>query len=229
MTAKQQTYRPFYVTLALVVALISGLALTALNPFGKESMSTTIQNAVATTGAYWSAHWAEDFPYSRAFSPPHLFGTNAGLYSSQSTAAGPLPVCGTPSNSQDDYTTNNAGYCSQTDTLFWDAAWMNQSQTVGTGLLYLTVAHEFGHVVQYRLNLANSETQPELLSDCLAGVEIYGAAADGLIDLTPGEDQEFRNTFTAGGSSDSHGSVTDRVTAFEYGRTSGVDSCFGRY
>ena len=107
---------------------------------------------------------------------------------------------------------------------------MERAETMGTEIIYLTIAHEWGHAVQHR---SNPLVDSELVSDCLAGVAIAGEARDGLITLQPTSEQKFEIFLNSIGDStiaalpEDHGLGSQRIAAFNRGRNGGFNGCWG--
>jgi uncharacterized protein len=176
-----------------------------------------IDAAVQVTNDFWAAHWAEYF--TGTYTPPRV----AGLYGPPYTA----PTCGNVPPEPD-----NAFYCrTGEDFLAWDAGLMSKGAVQGDAWVYLIIAHEWGHAVQYRLSAELESRSAELQADCLAGATLYGAVADGTLQFEDGDEKEITNALSAL-SDDTpwtqegdHGDTFERIGAFDRGRAGGVPAC----
>lgn len=229
---KRPSRRPLIVAIAIIVAVISMGVVSAIIIIpvlnSRTTVASAVRNAVSVTNTYWSTHWTQFFPNSGAYRSPTLFGTDSGLYDSRT--AGPVPSTCTSSQPGGNDTTDNAGYCSLNDTLAWDTVFMERAERSGTEIIYLTVAHEWGHAIQQR---RTPYYNSELTADCLSGATVYGAARDGLITLQPTSQQNFENSLSGFGdptpavSPHDHGTASQRISSFNQGRNGGVNSCLG--
>ncbi|MGH8962799.1 MAG: hypothetical protein ACRDWT_16695 [Jatrophihabitantaceae bacterium] len=140
---------------------------------------------------------------------------------------------------------DNAAYCLLDDSIVWDR---DPDHLVGVLadhygplIIALVFAHEFGHAVQYRLNVDPNHSLPtidtESQADCAAGAFIASAfkgqaphfrstpaqldqALNGFLlirDSTPESPQDI-----------SHGNGFDRISAIEDGIRNGVTYCYGK-
>jgi predicted metalloprotease len=191
-----------------------------------EELRTDVESAVTIVDEYWAGHWGEYF---------------TGTYTAP-TVADVLDVRGVYDGSDPDLTPTcdgepleefNAFYCVPEDYVAWDAGLLLAgADEVGDAWVYLIVAHEWGHAVQARLDSTYIAEAKELQADCLAGAALYGAAADGRLDLEAGDEQEIVNSLSL--VSDQmpwtmvadHGDPFQRVQWFNLGRNAGVNACF---
>jgi predicted metalloprotease len=175
-----------------------------------------IADAVSVVGQFWATHFAEYYGgtyYSPADFIPYT--------------ADDLPGCGGEPVEPD-----NAFYCIPDNTILWDQNLMDQLYTSGgDAVIYLVIAHEWGHEIQAQLPDAALWTAEELQADCFAGAALYGAAADGTFQWEEGDTAEITNglTFLADETPwtdiDSHGDPLDRIDAFNDGRVGGTEGC----
>jgi hypothetical protein len=131
---------------------------------------------------------------------------------------------------------NNASYCRPSDTFSMDVGFLGLVQNVsGTPALVETIAHEFGHAAQQRLQESGQAhlvwPQVELQADCIAGAFVYEASGDGLVDFAPG-DLENLYAFLAVISDNEpafghgeHGNQRQRESAFTLGQGA-IGDCF---
>lgn len=185
-------------------------------PDGAE-LASDIDTAVNVTNGFWAAHWSEYFTGS--YSPP----TVAGVYGPPYTA----PTCGGVPPEPD-----NAFYCrTGEDFLAWDARLMSEGARLGDSWVYLIIAHEWGHAVQFRLSAELETRNAELQADCLAGATLYGAVADGSLQFEQGDERELTRALseladeTPWTREGDHGDTFERISAFGTGRSGGVPAC----
>jgi predicted metalloprotease len=101
----------------------------------------------------------------------------------------------------------------------------------GDAWVYLVIAHEWGHAIQYRLNASLQSKAAELQADCFAGAALYGAAADGTLLFEEGDEKEITLGLTAIADETpwtdqgDHGNAFERVQSFAAGRSGGVPAC----
>jgi hypothetical protein len=115
----------------------------------------------------------------------------------------------------------------------WDANLLvDGADLIGDSWVYLIVAHEWGHAIQARLDSTLVSSAYELQADCLGAAAMYGAVADGTLELEPGDDQELIGSLTTLADqmpwtmSSDHGDPFERVQWFTQGRNGGVNACF---
>lgn len=178
--------------------------------------------AVSDLEEYWST--AYDAFTQDSFVPPTAYE------SFDSTRADGGEVCAEPTTGLE-----NAFYCPSEDALAWDrgALMPKLHGMIGDMGVVLTLAHEFGHLIQTRIGrVEQSVLASEQQADCYAGSFMHWVAegrshrfalstGDGLNEVltmliglrSPAEDDT------------SHGSAFDRIYAFQSGFTEGVDAC----
>ncbi|WP_170201431.1 neutral zinc metallopeptidase [Actinocorallia herbida] len=116
---------------------------------------------------------------------------------------------------------NNAFHCPSEEAIFYDENWMSeQYDAIGDAFVYMVIAHEVGHNVQYQLDLPYpSSIAYELQADCLAGA-VLGNPDFVLIE--EGDLEELMEGLAAVAdapgtpwyASDAHGTADQRSTAF---------------
>lgn len=189
--------------------------LRAVSPELVEDMNS----AVRATNQYWTAHW-NDF-FTSSYTSPKVFG----LYDGTRPQDG--PTCGGEPPLAD-----NAFYCATgEDYLAFDVNLVARGKDIGDGWVYLIVAHEWGHAIQFRLSRELQTPAAELQADCFAAAALYGAARDGVITFEDGDEKEISSglievadetPFTNEGD---HGDAFQRIQAFAQGRAGGVQGC----
>jgi len=177
-----------------------------------------IETAIYAVDGFWKTHWNEYFnvPYW----PPRLepyYGNNnpkcGGIYS---------PMA------------ENAYYCGPNNYIAWDMNFLSsmyEDPRLGDASIYLVIAHEWGHAVQYQVyGSLSSSVETELQADCLAGAALRGAINDGVLIEEPGDQDEIFNNLVRvadkWGNPRSHGSARERNLAFQTGENGGVPACF---
>ncbi|MFF2488053.1 neutral zinc metallopeptidase [Microbacterium sp. NPDC058062] len=184
-------------------------------PVGDEEVDAEINDAVEVVGAFWRDHFAEFYP-GATYKPPRV----VGAYS----ASNP-PSCGGEA-----LVPYNAYYCPVDNTLGWDGDLMEAAHGAGDAVVYLIVAHEWGHAIQAHNN--DVWTAEELQADCFAAAALYGAEADGVFTWESGDTAEITHALTELADetpwtdTTDHGDPLDRIDAFNEGRLSGVPGCF---
>ena len=177
------------------------------------------ESAVEIANQFWVDHWSDFF--TGTYVPPDVFG---GYFGADSPPCG-----GTPTDGE-----GNAFYCPDDDFVAWDwefFAALFDDAAVGDSFVYLTIAHEWGHVIQERLELDLVSQGQELQADCLAGAEIAGSVADGYLQLEPGDRGEIFQSFAAiadeyeWGNVADHGAADQRIESYQAGESGGVEAC----
>ena len=183
-----------------------------------EEISDDTDVAVQVVNDFWARHWSEFF--TGTYQPPRVWGT-------YSSATGDVPTCGGQPAVPD-----NAFYCATgEDFLAWDERLMEKGAQYGDAWVYLVVAHEWGHAIQYRLERSLNSAADELQADCFAGAALYGAARDGNLIFEQGDEREIRAGLSALAdetpwtSRGDHGDALQRVQAFGDGRSGGPTAC----
>jgi uncharacterized protein len=179
-----------------------------------DSRADDEDTAVAVVDEFWRRHFADEgLPYRS----PRVVGGYDG-------SAGPR--CG-----DERVVADNALYCTAGDYVAWDDDLMASGyEQIGDGWVYVVIAHEWAHAVQVRLDRAGASTATELQADCLAGAALQGAADEGLVRLEAGDDEELVRSLTVAaddgsGGGISHGTASQRTSAFRTGVEGGVAAC----
>lgn len=206
------------------VVATTGAPGTAAPPLGsqtpptEEELLNDVDVAVQVVNDYWNRHWPEFF--TGTYQPPVV----SGLYDS---ASGGGPTCGGLPAVPD-----NAFYCaSGEDFVAWDRQLILQGAEHGDAWVYLIVAHEWAHAIQYRLDPSLQILADELQADCMAGAVLYGAARDGTLIFEDGDEQEIVRGLaqladkTPWTMQSDHGSALERAENFALGRAGGVNAC----
>jgi predicted metalloprotease len=185
-------------------------------------------NAISDVNAYWTERFRFDFE-GRTFQP-------ARRLISYDSGAQALQVCRTSTAGL-----VNAFYCPQEDTIAWDRGELLPLLNQGFGPMSVVtvLAHEMGHAVQHRLRLVNQAT-PTIVSeqqaDCFTGAFFRHIAEDRSehfqISTGDGLNKVLGALFfirdpagTDFRKQGAHGSAFDRVSAFQFGFSSGPTVC----
>jgi predicted metalloprotease len=223
------------ITVAVLVCLLLPTQWAAFGPAGSSPVPARVRLVVAAPGVggatkaeraavaavdgFWRRHFTELF--GKPYRSPRVAG---GYHGSGGPTCGGQPAL-----------PFNAFYCPAQDFLAWDENLMNAGyQRVGDAWIYLIVAHEWGHAIQFRLNRYLVSVAAELQADCLAGATLTGAQRDGLIRLQPGDNQELGATLTSLSdtypwtSQRDHGDGAQRIASFNLGGQRGVQACLAR-
>jgi predicted metalloprotease len=123
----------------------------------------------------------------------------------------------------------NSFFCSADNTMIFDVEWLySEYQDIGDMFLYVVVQHEYGHSAQYNLG-DPGESAVELQADCFAGAELQWELDLGTVTEEQGDEEEINQTLASlsgeYGTSDNHGTLSQRASAFEYGRSDGPAAC----
>lgn len=138
----------------------------------------------------------------------------------------------------------NAGYCLDDHTIGWDRGELLPAlkRAHGDMGVVMVLAHEYGHAIQYQSGMADDDT-PTLVSeqqaDCLAGTYMRWVAEDNSPRFTLSTGEGLNNVLAAvigfrdpllnandpEVGVDEHGSAFERVSAFQFGFTDGVQAC----
>jgi predicted metalloprotease len=130
---------------------------------------------------------------------------------------------------------NNAFYCSASNSIYYDYNLMSRMYSrVGDYAAVSILAHEWGHLVQTQLSIANGRSftiQMELQADCFAGAYTQYAKRTGKLDEGDMEEAGV-GLFTAGDplgmpwfSPQAHGKSMQRISAFLDGYKGGAQVC----
>jgi predicted metalloprotease len=130
---------------------------------------------------------------------------------------------------------NNAFYCAASNSIYYDYNFMGRIYgQVGDYAAVSVLAHEWGHLVQTQLGLANGRAfsiQMELQADCLAGA--YTQYAEKMRELDEGDMEEAgAGLFNAGDprgmpwfAPQAHGRSMQRISSFLNGYNGGAQTC----
>jgi predicted metalloprotease len=174
-----------------------------------------MQAAVVVVDDFWATHWSDNF--TGTYAPPRVHGDYD---------ASPGLTCGGEPMPPD-----NAIYCPDGDFVAWDGSFMATHHASGDSFVYLTIAHEWGHAIQNRLDPSLVSEAREPQADCLAGAAVAGAIEDGQLTLETGDTEEMVAAFEFLGDAEpwtdesSHGTAEQRLAAFELGASDGVAGC----
>lgn len=187
-----------------------------------KEIADDMRVAQQETDAYWSRHWSNFF--TGKYSSPRVIGLYDG------TNPRTAPRCeGKPLQA------DNAFYCRPGDFVAWDASLILKGAKIGDSWVYLVIAHEWGHAIQNRLVDSLVMPAEELQADCLAGAELYGAAADGRLTFEPGDEKELVDGLdqladeTSWTDTQDHGDAFQRISYFDRGRSGGVLACLPKH
>lgn len=183
-----------------------------------------IEGAVTVVEWFWANNWSNHFPGT--YQAPFVLGTYDGYAASPPTCGGQqLPPF-------------NAVYCPIGHYVAWDVNLLSFFYAEqGDALVYLVVAHEWGHAIQARMPANQVAQQIELQADCLGGAALAGATVNtfrtdgtGLI-WEAGDAAEVIQALesiadeTPWSNSNSHGNADERIGAFIAGTQGGVQAC----
>ena len=138
----------------------------------------------------------------------------------------------------------NAGFCHDDQTIGWDRGELLPALQEAHGDMGVTMvlAHEYGHAVQYQAGMVAEDT-PTLVSeqqaDCLAGAYMRWVAEDNSPRFALSTGDGLNNVLAAviafrdpvlneddpEVGVDEHGSAFERLSAFQFGFTDGVQAC----
>lgn len=182
---------------------------------------------------FWTRHYGASLP--------GVFTPVSTLVSYDSTDPAGPQVCGA-----DTYRLLNAMYCHRLDVLAWD-----RGKFIPTARKYFgdmaingTLAHEYGHAVQWMAALVDRATPVlvrEQQADCLAGVYLQWVAAGSSprVTLSTGDGLNhvlaglivIRDPISTPDNpvlvTDEHGTALDRIGAFQVGFDGGAEPCAG--
>ncbi|MGH3980636.1 MAG: neutral zinc metallopeptidase [Pseudonocardiaceae bacterium] len=184
-------------------------------------------NAVADVQTYWQQRFEVDF--DRRFEPlDRLVSYNSG--------AAAMEICATGTEGL-----VNAFYCQAEDTIAWDRGELLPAlrDSFGPLAVVMVLAHEMGHAVQHRLELADPST-PTIVSeqqaDCFTGAFVRHVAEGGSEHFQVSTGQGLSGVLASlfslrdpvGGvlvAPNAHGTAFDRVAAFQFGFADGPRRC----
>jgi len=189
------------------------------------------RQAVSDIEEFWETTYSEQFNSD--------FKTVENLISWDANGFEDTEFCGDTT-----YGIVNAGYCLDDHTIGWDRGELLPAleQAHGDMGVTMVLAHEYGHAVQYQAGMADEDTPTlvaEQQADCLAGAYMRWVAEDKSprFTLSTGEGLNnvlaavigFRDPLLAEDDPevgiDEHGSAFERVSAFQFGFTDGVQAC----
>jgi predicted metalloprotease len=185
------------------------------------------------------AWWTEQFPavYGKPFEP-----ITGRVYAGYPERTSEIPGCESRQpTTYEEIAQFSAFYCQQGDFMVYDdgpdGLLAQLTSSLGSSILGVVFAHEFGHAVQSRAGVLDHELPTivtEQQADCFAGAWVAHAASgeggvtfsdsdvrSGLVAMIQVRDPRGVDQFTQGG----HGSAFDRVGAFQTGFTEGVARC----
>jgi hypothetical protein len=228
-TAKTQTRADSDAVPSSARALVNAAApaeATAPAPYTTEEFYQDYNNALHVVDQYWTTHWAEFFPGT--YTPPKLImvpDRAPGLYDGTVDVV----LCGGTPLGPD-----NAAYCADgSDWLAYDINFLLRARYNGDMFVYMIVAHEWGHAIQYRLRAVGQPAAAELQADCFAGAALAGGVNDGTLRLEDGDRREIEIGLTdiadssPWGHPGDHGSPQERMQNFTLGWNQGPLSCLG--
>ena len=127
----------------------------------------------------------------------------------------------------------NAQYCPGDRNISFDLTFMlDMNENIGDSMVFMIVAHEWGHAVADQLDENEISVAGELLADCLAAAAMYGAVEDGSLTLEKGDEKEIFHGLTdisdeePWGEPRDHGAPSQRIEWFIAGKNNGPSGCF---
>ena len=208
------------------------LTAAAVEDFDYEEYESELADGAALIDEFWESTFQDIF--GESYGPP---SDVYGYYPDddyQDVECGGEPAA----------TPENAFYCGETDEIAWDepGLFIPYYRENGDLAVGIVLAHEWGHLIQNRLELDFPITyEQELNADCLAGAWLGGMEDEGLLDgRAPGErgdiDEAIESIFSLGDSPDTpfedpeaHGQPEERVDALGTGYEGGVEACDEEY
>jgi predicted metalloprotease len=179
-------------------------------------------DAVAIFDEFWATHWSEFF--DGEYESPAVLGGYSGAVA--------FP-CGDEAADAEDMS-DNAYYCFPDDYIAWDWGLFSErylDEVIGDSVVYLIMAHEWGHAIQGRMNEEAVSVTDELQADCFAGASIAGAIADGIFVEDSGDRGEVFQALASfadeveWGDVEDHGSADERIEAYQLGEAEGLAGC----
>lgn len=187
-----------------------------LEEVSTEAMTTDEESAARATDTFWRNHFSELF--GREYRSPRVAGPYVGDQGPRCAGQPSVPF--------------NAFYCPAGDVIAWDENLMAAGyRQIGDAWVYLIIAHEWAHAIQFRLDRTMVSVAAELQADCLAGATLQGAAKDGLLTIEPGDEEELRQTLAAVAddfpwtTESDHGNARQRISSFNAGISGGALAC----
>jgi predicted metalloprotease len=200
---------------------------TGLGSDAAPTADTVVEAALLDVEAFWARHFGDVYggdyePISGGFWP---YGPDTEQ-----------PPCGDPPPSYSDIA-ENAFYCPVADLIAWDDVNLVPAlyDEFGGFTLGIVFAHEFGHAIQERAQVAGATVMTELQADCFAGawtadveagnsdyfaltLEDLDKAVSGFLTLRDG-------VGTSAQDPAAHGTGFDRIGAFSEGYEQGLEHC----
>ena len=179
-------------------------------------------DAVTIFDEFWATHWSEFFPGE--YESPAVLGGYSGAVA--------FPCGDEPADAED--MSDNAYYCFPDDYIAWDWGLFSErylDEVIGDSVVYLIMAHEWGHAIQGRMNEEAVSVTDELQADCFAGASISGAIADGTFLEDSGDRGEVFQALASfadeveWGDVEDHGSADERIEAYQLGEAEGLAGC----
>jgi predicted metalloprotease len=209
---------------------------------GNDEIDQLARNALSDLNTFWQQQFPDTF--SKDFTP-----LTGGYYSVDPANIDPAQYPGghIGCGEQPTAVENNAFYCPPSpnypdgDAVQYDRAFLQQlADQYGRFLPALVMAHEFGHAVQARVGYPiQASIAIETQADCFAGAWTQWVAAGKAAHTTirtPELDDVLRGYLllrdpvgTDINESEAHGSLFDRVSAFQQGFDDGATSCRDRF
>jgi predicted metalloprotease len=198
-------------------------------PSASLSPAQVVQLALSDVERYWTA----TYPTISGGKP---FQPIQGGYHPY-TQNSPPPACG----GEEGVYQPNAFYCPAGDFIAWDAEQLipQLQSKFGRLLVVLVFAHEYGHAVQYRLDVTDQPTVVlEQQADCYAGAWLADAMAGhsaSFAGITPAQiDNALAGLLqlrdqpgTSAKNEGAHGNAFDRIRALQDGVENGATKCAG--
>jgi predicted metalloprotease len=207
---------------------------------GNDKPERDYDDFLARALADVQAWWSEQFPvlYGEPFEP-----LRGGVYAAYPERTDPIPGCGGRSETTyEEISEFAAFYCPNGDFMVYDdgeeGILFRLADELGPTSIGVVMAHEYGHAIQARAGEIRRNV-PTILTeqqaDCFAGAWV-ARAVNGQSELIELTDDDVRvgllamitvrdplgiDQFSQGG----HGSAFDRVGAFQFGFTEGVERC----
>ncbi|MGO4444016.1 neutral zinc metallopeptidase [Mycobacterium sp. 2YAF39] len=189
------------------------------------------RQAISDIEQFWASTYSESFDGE--------FQTVDSLISWDANGFEDTEFCGDST-----YGIVNAGYCLDDHTIGWDRGELMPALHEAHGDMGVTMvlAHEYGHAIQYQSGMANDDVPTlvaEQQADCLAGAYMRWVAEDNSPRFTLSTGEGLNSVLAAvigfrdpvlneddpEVGVDEHGSAFERVSAFQFGFTDGVQAC----
>ncbi len=137
-------------------------AVTILKQFGNTKFDQLARNALADVEEYWKQ------VYPTVSGGKQMQPLRGGIYSVTTGHPNTANACmARQANAAD----NNAFYCPLDDSFAYDRTGLvgQLAQHFGPEMAMVVIAHEFGHLIQNRLNIDRPSIFMESQADCAAG------------------------------------------------------------